>query len=175
MSPTPARRLDARVASAFYAAVFAIAWAWRGGWQDASLVFASEADAARGLAWLRDSALGSGAAVAVIALSNLYTSRFPSGERLSRSLAALIGPLSTPACVLLALASGIAEEALFRGALQPVVGWALASVLFGLAHFAEARAAAGPSLHSRPAPARRALRHHRGTAGAHRHTSSSTP
>ena len=174
MSPTPARRLDARVASAFYAAVFAIAWAWRGGWQDASLVFASEADAARGLAWLRDSALGSGAAVAVIALSNLYTSRFPSGERLSRSLAALIGPLSTPACVLLALASGIAEERCFGVPCSPSSAgrW---RVCFRSGAFRRRREPLPDRLCIRGRRLLGALRHHRGTAGAHRHTSSSTP
>ena len=36
--------------------------------------------------------------------------------------------------------SGFAEEAFFRGALQPRVGWLAASVLFGLAHFAPSRA-----------------------------------
>ena len=39
----------------------------------------------------------------------------------------------------LALVSGAAEEALFRGALQPEVGLVIASLLFGLAHFAPRR------------------------------------
>jgi hypothetical protein len=31
-------------------------------------------------------------------------------------------------------AAGVGEEVLFRGVLQPLVGWPAASVLFGLAH-----------------------------------------
>ncbi len=40
---------------------------------------------------------------------------------------------------LLALASGIGEEALFRGALQPVVGLWWTSLLFAAAHFVPRR------------------------------------
>ena len=40
---------------------------------------------------------------------------------------------------MLAFLSGIAEEALFRGALQPKVGLVAASLLFGLAHFVPRR------------------------------------
>ncbi len=42
-------------------------------------------------------------------------------------------PLRT--CVLLAVISGIAEETLFRGALQPVLGPAIATLLFAAVHF----------------------------------------
>lgn len=34
----------------------------------------------------------------------------------------------------LGIASGLAEELLFRGALQPIAGWALTSLAFGLLH-----------------------------------------
>ena len=43
--------------------------------------------------------------------------------------------ISVPNSLLLALASGMAEEMFFRGALQPQVGWLAASLLFGLLHF----------------------------------------
>ncbi len=42
--------------------------------------------------------------------------------------------------VLLAVASGTAEELLFRGAVQPVLGLALTSLLFGAVHFVPSRA-----------------------------------
>ncbi len=132
-------RLDLRLACAFYGAVFAIAWLWRHLWQGASLLFATPEDRSAGLSLAHDLGAGVLAGALVIAASHLYTERFPSGERLGRTLAALIGPLGTPACLLLAFASGIAEEALFRGALQPAVGWAAASLLFGLAHLAPRR------------------------------------
>jgi membrane protease YdiL (CAAX protease family) len=50
-------------------------------------------------------------------------------------LAALVRGLTPAAALLLAAVSGLAEEALFRGALQPALGWLAASALFGLAHF----------------------------------------
>jgi Na+-transporting NADH:ubiquinone oxidoreductase subunit NqrB len=61
------------------------------------------------------------------------------GEALARTLGALIGRQSDRDCLLLALASGLAEEALFRGALQPQIGLVAASLVFGLAHFAPRR------------------------------------
>jgi len=42
--------------------------------------------------------------------------------------------------VLLALASGTAEELLFRGAVQPMLGLTLTSLLFGAVHFVPSRA-----------------------------------
>jgi membrane protease YdiL (CAAX protease family) len=50
-------------------------------------------------------------------------------------LARAIGPVSAREAILLAALSGVAEEAFFRGALQPQVGWPVATALFGLAHF----------------------------------------
>ena len=41
--------------------------------------------------------------------------------------------------VALALASGVAEEAFFRGALQPHVGLVAASLIFGVVHFVPRR------------------------------------
>ena len=47
--------------------------------------------------------------------------------------------LSTPQIVLVSMAAGVGEELLFRGWLQAVVGWAPASLAFGLAHVAGVR------------------------------------
>ena len=60
------------------------------------------------------------------------------GQGLS-TLAEALGSVSLPGAIALALASGIGEEMLFRGALQPRVGWLAAGVLFGLVHFAPRR------------------------------------
>ena len=60
-------------------------------------------------------------------------------ERLARELGALLGRLALAECLLLAAVSGVAEEAFFRGALQPRVGLVAASLIFGLAHFAPKR------------------------------------
>jgi hypothetical protein len=58
---------------------------------------------------------------------------------MGRSLAELVGKRSLRDCIVLAVASGVAEEAFFRGVLQPALGWLLASLIFGLVHLAPKR------------------------------------
>jgi hypothetical protein len=106
---------------------------------DHPILYASEDAARQGIDPLRDISAGALAAAVVIAASHLITRWTRWGEALARALAALIGRQSTAACMLLAAASGVAEEAFFRGALQPQVGIVAASLLFGLAHFAPRR------------------------------------
>ena len=126
------------IAVAFYAVLLALAagFAWA---TDGSLLYASQEAARRGISPLRDVAVGAFAAALVVAASRLVTRRTRWGEALAGALAALIGRRSTAECLLLAAASGVAEEAFFRGALQPQVGIVAASLLFGLAHFAPRR------------------------------------
>ena len=61
------------------------------------------------------------------------------GHRQALFLGEVLGRRTVGECVVLAAVSAIAEEALFRGALQPHLGWVGASLLFGLAHFAPRR------------------------------------
>jgi len=56
-------------------------------------------------------------------------------KALEDEFASLLGGLSLGQCLVLALTSGIAEEILFRGALQPWLGLVATSIIFGLAHF----------------------------------------
>ncbi|MGI9431474.1 MAG: CPBP family intramembrane glutamic endopeptidase, partial [Myxococcota bacterium] len=83
---------------------------------------------------MRDLGLGL-ALAALVSLASAASERWTRwGAQLSDELAGAVGPLSARACVGLAVASGLAEEAFFRGALQPRVGLVAASLLFGLAH-----------------------------------------
>ena len=68
------------------------------------------------------------------------------GVRYSRSVAALYEELGevfrgvpVSVCLLLAVVSGVAEETLFRGALQPLLGAPLATLLFAAVHFPATR------------------------------------
>ena len=79
------------------------------------------------------------AAAALIAVSDWTTRKTAWGDELARSMAEALGSLSVPNAILLAFASGLAEELFFRGALQPRVGWVLASLLFGCVHFVPRR------------------------------------
>lgn len=123
----------------FYGALLAVAWLWRTAWLGEPLLYASAQAAARGVAPLRDVGAGLLAAGAVIGISYQWTEHTRSGKALARALASLLGPLTLRQVAVLALLSGIAEEAFFRGALQPRVGLVAASVIFGLAHFVPRR------------------------------------
>jgi hypothetical protein len=125
-----------RFGLAFYGALALLAWAWRDLGQGGTLFLAGPE--AR-VSWLRDAAAGLGVAWATIALSAVLTRRTRAGELLARRLAEIVGPLAPRQAWILALASGVGEEAFFRGALQPVVGLLPASVLFAAAHFVPRR------------------------------------
>ena len=127
-----------RLALLFYSLLLAaaVAWALLAG---RPLFFASAEAARRGVDPPRDLAAGLLVAALVIVLSREFTRRSRWGETLARALAAILGRLSLAQCLLLAVLSGVAEEAFFRGALQPHVGLIAASLLFGLAHFVPRR------------------------------------
>jgi hypothetical protein len=122
----------------FYGLLLAAAllWSWFSG---DSLFYASAEAAAAGVDWARDIAAGAATAAIAIVLSQQLTLRTDWGDRMARMMAVILGRLDWPRCLLLAVLSGIAEEALFRGALQPRIGLVGASLLFGLAHFAPRR------------------------------------
>ena len=128
-----------RWASLFYGLLALVALAWNG-WAGTPWAFLDRSAEAAGVRWGRDGALGVATAAAVIVLSHLVTTRTSWGEALARELGRALGPLSWPGALWLAALSGFAEEAFFRGALQPRVGWLWASLLFGLAHVAPSRA-----------------------------------
>lgn len=119
----------------FYGAMGIAALLWRMATPGDSILHPSPDAAAR--AWSMPAAFGVGllAGLAALAVSEALTRWTALGKALSRLLAESIGPLDRANAWLLAVASGLAEEMFFRGALQPKVGIVLASVLFGAAHF----------------------------------------
>jgi hypothetical protein len=78
---------------------------------------------------------GLAAGAVLVAASRVASARSAAGRALAVELGRLLGPLSARRAWLFAGASGLAEEAFFRGALQPRVGWLAATVLFAAAHF----------------------------------------
>ena len=64
----------------------------------------------------------------MILVSQQVTERTRFGERSARALGAVLGPLGWSHCLVLAAVSGIAEEAFFRGAVQPRFGLVAASL-----------------------------------------------
>lgn len=122
----------------FYGLLLAAALVWtqlegRSPW------FASDGAAHQGVRWLWDVSLGLAVGAAWVIGSRALTLASASGRALADALARLLGRPSWAACLALAATSGVAEEAFFRGALQPRVGLVAASLLFALAHFAPRR------------------------------------
>ncbi len=72
--------------------------------------------------------------LAVVLLTRLATRRFQWARDLHISFKDLLGPLTGREILILALASSIGEEALFRGALLPWVGVWIQALVFALLH-----------------------------------------
>ena len=125
-------------AVAFYGLLGAAALLWNG-WSGRPWAYADRLAEARGVAWGSDLAVGLCAAGAVIVASHLWTQHTEGGRRLADELGGLLGPLRWRDCLILAALSGFAEEAFFRGALQPRMGWTLTTILFAAAHFVPGR------------------------------------
>jgi membrane protease YdiL (CAAX protease family) len=84
-------------------------------------------------------ALGIAFGLAVVAATRLATRHFQWARDLHASFRDLLGPLSSREIVILALASSIGEELLFRGALLPWLGVWLQAIVFALLHVGPGR------------------------------------
>lgn len=82
---------------------------------------------------LRDTALGAGTGLAVVAISWALSGWGPL-QRLNRDLSKLVRELDTGSIALLALTSSVGEEVLFRGGLQPLLGFWLTAFAFAIVH-----------------------------------------
>ena len=118
----------------FYGALGCIALVWRMSSPGASILHPpGRAESLEGLG----TALLAGLALGLLSLglSELMTRFSTLGEALADTLGDGLMGITTADGILLAFASGIAEEMFFRGALQPAVGLVWASLLFGACHF----------------------------------------
>lgn len=126
----------------FYGAMAVVAVLWRVGAYGEPMWSPGTGLDAAAVAWPLAHSLGAGLGIAAIVIlaSWLLTEHTEAGRSLAGSLAVQLPPLSVPDAVLLAFASGLAEEMFFRGALQPRAGLVAASVLFGVLHMPSSRA-----------------------------------
>ena len=122
----------------FYGAMLAAAWGicW---WTDGSPFVHPAVPRPGGVRPLGDAAIGVVTGALLIVSSDQLTRRTRTGEALADALAEMLRGLSLVDCMALALASGLAEEAFFRGLLQPHIGLVAATAVFGLAHFVPRR------------------------------------
>ncbi len=128
-----------RIGLLFYGVMAIVAILWRTALYNEPIFYSAGEAEAREIAWGAELGLGVLAGGAVVLLSHIMTRATRWGENLARAMAEALGPISTPDAILLAFASGMAEEMFFRGALQPRVGWVAASLLFGIVHFVPRR------------------------------------
>jgi membrane protease YdiL (CAAX protease family) len=83
--------------------------------------------------------LGVALGLAVVGLTRLATKHFQWARDLHASFRDLLGPLTSREMVILALASSIGEELLFRGALMPWFGVWMQAIVFALLHVGPGR------------------------------------
>lgn len=93
--------------------------------------------------WLQALGAGVGTGLAMVGASRLASSHLRWAARLAEEFRHLIGPLGARRALAVALLSGIGEEVLFRGVLQPAIGLWLAAAVFAALHI-------GPSLRFLP-------------------------
>ena len=131
-SPTPITKIALIVYVPL--ALVALAWAWLGGdrlaWSLDSYWFSASYPVRLALSL----ALGLTLAFVVVAATPALVKRTAWARELHAELKEIISPLSPTEITLLALASGLGEELFFRGALQPVLGLLLTSLIFGALH-----------------------------------------
>lgn len=131
--PLPGPRLTAGqflgMAGWFYTPVLLLSLGWMAFRQalPGRLLWSGSALAALGPALLL--------ALATIVLSRWICFNWRRGREMAQLLGQLLTPLTGTNAVQLAALSAAAEEALFRGALQPEIGLVPASLLFGIVHF----------------------------------------
>ena len=137
-----------RTALIFYGVMGCLALVWRMAAPGQSILQPGvEAAFARSELW---NAAGAGLLVglAAVGVSEMLTRLTRLGEQLADVLGESLAGIGPGDAFLLALASGIAEEMLFRGALQPAVGLFWASLIFGACHFLPRRELAIWSLYA---------------------------
>lgn len=84
--------------------------------------------------WLKFIAIATLGCGVLLTASYFFEDLFPTYNALKRTMVFLIGPLPWGVVFYLAFLSGLGEEILFRGAIQPFAGLALTAILFGLLH-----------------------------------------
>jgi uncharacterized protein len=116
-----------RHAALFYAALVAVAMLWNGLRGRELLALGDSV----GL----DALIGVLTAAGTVALGVLFYLLVPVMRKIADELApVLVDGTGRAALVLLSICSGVGEEALFRGAMQPELGLVATSLIFGLLH-----------------------------------------
>jgi len=125
----------ARSALVFYGVMGCVALLWRMAAGGESIFHPGPEPDPQALGVASAVGIGLGFGLLAVGLSELLTRWTRLGDALADTLGRSLVGIGRGDALLLALASGTAEEMLFRGALQPVVGLVWASLIFGACHF----------------------------------------
>jgi len=129
------KELNLKFVTAFYFVLFAIAQIWSLLRGDSSLWIHPKWESFIDSRQLIVSVvLGICTAVAVIVLSQLGSYYFEWSRKLEKLFGNILGKLKPHEILIIALLSGIGEEAFFRGAMQPTFGLFATTIIFGLLH-----------------------------------------
>ncbi len=82
-----------------------------------------------------DVAIGVGVGLSLVAVTWVLAKFLTPLQELEREFRRVFGNTSKRSIIALAILSGVAEELVFRGTLQPWIGYTAASIVFGCLHF----------------------------------------
>ena len=129
--PQPPGKFPASVAIVFYALIGGAAAVVGSIFFDLNVLIPFpevSSDPASGLLW------GGGVGLATVLVSRLLDRFFEWSRALTRMLKEILGSITMSDALILAVASSIGEELLFRGLLLPKIGLVASSLIFGLVH-----------------------------------------
>lgn len=128
-----------RSALFFYGVVGCVALVWRMLASDESILRPDGVAAEDAFGFGPALLIGMGVGGLALGFSEALTRWTALGDGLADLMGESLAGIGVGDAILLALASGLAEEMFFRGALQPEVGLVWASLIFGACHFVPRR------------------------------------
>jgi len=129
-NPFEAPKLTLKMAAIFYLSCAAVAAGWAA-LTEPGLALLLQPPKEHVLPWWL---AGLGLGLMLVVLTMVAEPRVPALRRLSELLAPMVAPFGYRRIAVLALLSGVCEEALFRGPFQYALGYVAASVVFALLH-----------------------------------------
>jgi hypothetical protein len=136
LAPTPrAQRISRGTVICGFYGLLLLAAVGVGAWRDHPNVFLLRASRPGDPLRFLGAPLGLAIGLAVALATRFLTHSTQWARTLHREFHALVAGLGARDILLLAISSAVAEEAFFRGALQPMVGVVLQSLLFAAMHF----------------------------------------